>query len=130
MKKIFFIVSMALITTPIFAQQGGFRGPSLTDVNQKAIETDVKVVITTVAQAKQMQDDAKVTLKGHIVQHLGKDKYQFKDATGQLVIEIDDDHWHGVTVEPNDLVIINGEIDKESNSIEIDVQSLYKVAKQ
>lgn len=91
---------------------GGFSGPG--------------PAISTVEQAKSMRDDAHVALRGTIVQHLGKDKYQFRDATGTITVEIDDDKWNGQTVGPQDTVELHGEVDKDWNSVEIDVDRVVK----
>lgn len=128
MKKALIISALlALGTTTAFAQQGGFSGPSTSTTEQSGGFTGPKASVATVAQAKQMRDDSKVTLRGNIVQHLGKDKYLFKDATGQITIEIDDEDWRGVKVGPNDQVEIYGEVDKDWNSVEIDVDVVRKV---
>jgi uncharacterized protein (TIGR00156 family) len=74
---------MALLALTLFAgsaftaDQGGFKGPS--------------IGISTAAEAKNLKDDAPVALRGNIVRHLGKDKYEFKDASGTITVEIDDD---------------------------------------
>ena len=44
--------------------------------------------ISTVKQAMEMPDDAIVTLKGNIEKQVKKDKYIFKDATGEMTVEI------------------------------------------
>lgn len=111
------------VTSAAFAAQGGFQpapqaagggfsGPGIAPV--------------TVQQAKSMRDDAPVVLRGNILQHLGKDKYLFKDATGTIHVEIDNDKWGGVTATPNDIVELHGEVDKDWNSVEIDVDRVVK----
>jgi uncharacterized protein (TIGR00156 family) len=95
------------------ASGGGFSGPG--------------VSVSTVKQALTMRDDAWIVLRGNIVQHVGKDKYLFQDATGTIHVEIDDDKWGGQTVTPADLVEIEGEIDKDWNSVEVDVEHIAKV---
>ena len=82
------------------------------------------VAPTSVADALKLRDDAAVVLTGQIEKSLGNEKYQFKDATGTVVIEIDDEDWRGVDVKPEDTVIIKGEIDKDVFSTEIDVDSV------
>ncbi|MGP3592704.1 YgiW/YdeI family stress tolerance OB fold protein [Vagococcus sp. WN89Y] len=110
-----FSLIFALGTLPaIAANQGGFTGPS-----SKA----------TVATAKTLSDDAMVTLRGNIIERISGDTYIFKDPTGTINIEIDDNRWNGVTVGPDDLVEIHGEVDKDWNSVEIDVKQISKVAK-
>ncbi len=51
----------------------------------------------------------------------------FQDATGTIHVEIDHDEWGGNAVSPTDLVEIKGEVDKDWNSVEIDVKSVAKV---
>lgn len=97
----------------VAANQGGFTGPS-----SKA----------TVATAKSLSDDAMVTLRGNITERISGDTYVFKDATGTINVEIDDNRWNGVNVGPNDVVEIQGEVDKDWNSVEIDVKQISKVA--
>ena len=56
-----------------------------------------------------------------------KEKYQFRDSTGAIIIEIDNDDWNGLTVTPADTVTIYGEVDKEiMHSPEIDVDRIEK----
>ena len=98
------------------AKQGGFVDGSNTSSS-----------ITTVAQALKMKDDTPAVLRGNIVKMVKHEKYLFKDATGEIVVEIDDDDWGGVTVGPNDTVELIGEIDKDFNKIEFDVDIVKKV---
>lgn len=115
MKKTLLIAALLTVgCTGVLAQQGGYTGPKSTSV-------------MTVAQAKQMRDDSKVTLRGTIVKQLGDEKYLFKDSTGEITIEIDDDDWNGLAVGANDQIEIYGEVDKDWNSVEIDVDSIRKV---
>jgi uncharacterized protein (TIGR00156 family) len=97
------------------ASGGGFSGPGIAPVTVK----DVAV----------MQDDARVVLHGNIVQHLGKDRYLFQDATGTIRVEIDDDKWGGQTVTPADMVEIHGKVDKDWNSVEIEVDRIVKITR-
>lgn len=91
--------------------KGGFKGTS-------------EAKYTTVTQAKKLPDDTYVILKGNIVSKIGHEKYLFKDTTGTIEIEIDDKNWRGVEAGPNDIVIIEGETDKEWNSVSIDVDTI------
>jgi uncharacterized protein (TIGR00156 family) len=90
--------------------QGGFVGPSQSS--------------TTVAKALTLRDDSYVTLTGNIVERQGKDKYLFKDSTGTIYADIEDHKWSGLTVTPENTVEIQGEIDKDWNSVEVDVHTL------
>lgn len=83
--------------------------------------------LTTVLNAKRTGDGTYVKLKGKIISKIGNEKYMFKDSTGTIQIEIDNDDWNGVKASPKDLVIIEGEIDKDWNEISIDVDTIELV---
>lgn len=86
---------------------GGFQGPGLS--------------VSTVADALNMSDDTAVILEGKIEKSLGKEKYVFKDQSGSVTVEIDNEDWNGMTVTPQDIVILKGEVDKDFLKTEIDV---------
>ena len=90
----------------------------------------VDVNVITVEEAKNMNDDAYVILQGYITDRNGDEKYVFQDKTGSITVEIDDDDWDGVDVSPAELVEIQGEIDKGRTAVEIDVDTISKVAPQ
>ena len=119
MKKLLAATSLALVlglAGNAMAQQpasvrGGFQGPGLT--------------VMTVSEALKLNDDAPVKLSGKIEKSLGNEKYLFKDATGSITIEIDDEDWNGVTVGPDDIVEIRGEVDTHWNKpTDIEVDSI------
>jgi uncharacterized protein (TIGR00156 family) len=85
--------------------------------------------VITVVEAKKLRDDTYVQLQGVIVRALGDEKYMFRDSSGEIVVEIDDDVWRGVTVSPDDGVEIRGEIDKDilGISVEIEVEAIKKL---
>ena len=90
----------------------------------------VDVNVITVEEAKNMNDDAYVILQGYTTDRNGDEKYVFQDKTGSITVEIDDDDWDGVDVSPADLVEIQGKIDKGWTAVEIDVDTISKVAPQ
>ena len=89
---------------------GGFQGPGLEP--------------STVAQVLTYSDDTPVVVNGQIEKSLGNEKYLFKDSTGSVTIEIDDEDWRGLNVTPKDTITIRGEIDKDLFKTEIDVDSV------
>ena len=94
---------------------GGFTGPHAQGAN-------------TVAGALKASDDTMVTLKGNIIRQVAHEKYEFKDSTGVMIVEIDDDKWNGLSVGPNDVVEIYGEVDSEIyRKNEVDVKFIKKV---
>ncbi len=116
MNKIFALYALAMafyLSSNAQAQniQGGFTGPTIAP--------------TTVAEALKLSDDTPVVLVGKIEKNLGHEKYLFKDASGSVIVEIDDDDWNGVNVTPADTIEIRGEVDKEMlKETEIDVDSV------
>ncbi len=101
--------SCALGSSVAFAQ---FSGPSSAGgfVGKGVPNLDTEQVIS-VKEAVDLRDDSKVVLEGNIVEQVGKKKYLFKDDSGEVIVEIDHDKWRGVTVTPEDRVIIYGEVD-------------------
>ena len=125
MKKIIAILVLALVCAAFVSAQG-FTGDKAAK-GGFSDGTNSASAITTVAQALKMKDDTYATLRGNIVKQVKHEKYLFKDATGEIIVEIDDDDWGGVTVGPNDTVELIGEIDKDFNKIEFDVDIVKKV---
>lgn len=89
---------------------GGFKGPASG--------------VASVAQVKTLRDDAWVVLEGNIIRQVGHELYEFKDATGTIYVDIDDKRWMGQSISPGDKVRLEGEVDKDWNSVEIDVKSV------
>ena len=70
-----------------------------------------------------------VILQGNIQKKVGDELYLFSDGNDTIMVEIDDDDWNGLSIGPNDVVEISGEVDKGWTSIEIDVDQIKKVNK-
>lgn len=99
-------------TTGTNNTSGGYKGPG--------------PALVTVEQAKTMRDDAHVALKGYIIQNLGDKDYLFKDSTGTITVEISSKRWQGLSIGPEDLVEIHGEVDKDWSEVEIEVKRIIK----
>ena len=119
-----FILGMSFAATGALAQgKGGFT--ETTPRQQGQVSPSQNIV--TVAQAKGMADDQKVILQGYIIQHQHGEKYLFKDDTGTITLDIDNDEWNGQTISPQDKVEIHGEIDQDKSGLEIDVDRIRKL---
>lgn len=111
-----FVVALGLSTSALASgftgpqQAGGFQGPGLAP--------------SSVAEALKLNDDTPVVLVGQIEKSLGDEKYLFKDASGSVTVEIDNEDWRGVTITPKDTIVLQGEIDKDFFKTEIDVDSV------
>lgn len=123
MNKKLFLSSLAVAAVLGFSaqaqfQKGGFTGPVAGGDTLISVE-----------QAKALKDDSLVKLQGNIVQKVGSEKYLFKDKSGSIEIEIDDEDWQGQEVGPEDTVLIEGEVDKGWTTVEIDVERISKASK-
>ena len=70
--------------------------------------------VTTVKQVLDTgRDDQMVVLEGNLINQVRNDKYTLRDATGTIVVEIDDRIFAGQRVDSNTKVRVEGEIDAE-----------------
>ena len=102
---------LALLVAPLFstaALAAGYTGPGAQ-------------AITTVAAAQEVVDDANVVLQGHIIKKLEDEKYEFKDSSGTITVEIDDEDLPPVAFDDKTKVKLTGEVDKGMMKREIDV---------
>ena len=124
---------LAVCSAPVLAQNGGFVDPNApatqtTQTTQAAGGFNgPSAGAMTVEKAKTMSDDTWVTLRGKIVERISDDLYKFQDGSGTVNVDIDHKRWNGVTVTPQDTVEIQGEVDKDWNSVEIDVKQIRKI---
>ncbi|HZX16919.1 MAG TPA: NirD/YgiW/YdeI family stress tolerance protein [Pseudomonas sp.] len=110
--------TLALLLVPLFstaAMATGYTGPGAT------------TQVTTVAAALDAADDTPVVLQGQIVKRLQDELYEFKDASGTINVEIDDEHWPAQAISEKATVKISGEVDRDLTSREIDVEYLELV---
>lgn len=85
--------------------------------------TSVKSVL------KDGKDDQWVVLEGKIVERIKGDDYRFRDATGTIEIDIDDDIFKGQQVSPDTLIRIEGEVDTElvgDNKVDVERLTIIK----
>lgn len=67
--------------------------------------------VVMVSQVAKLKDETGVTLTGQITKHLQSDHYEFKDQSGTIGIEIDDDIWRQAGLKVGDHVRLVGEVD-------------------
>ncbi len=83
--------------------------------------------LTTVADVlKSKVDDYPVVVTGSIIKKIGDEKYEFRDETGTIQAEIDDEDLFNMRVEGAQ-VTLTGEIDIEGSVVEIDADTVAKV---
>ena len=124
MKKSLFmsicVLTAVLSGNTVYGQ--GFSGPG-SGVNTEQAQT------VTVIQARSLFKNSLVILTGNIVQSLGRERYIFRDSTGDITIDIDRDLWAllDLSVSVNDRVEIGGKVDVEKRLVEIDVKYIKKL---
>ncbi len=125
MKKIYLVGLLGMLSVTAMAN---------TPLNQTALkapivaETGTPLATHTVAQVKKLPDDARVVLKGEITKSLGDENYQFKDSTGSIIVDIDDDLWQGKPIYPNAKVVVEGEVDQHRiKETDIDVKRVFVI---
>jgi uncharacterized protein (TIGR00156 family) len=97
------LLAIALIATPLallspqaFAQ---YTGPG------------AGTAASTVADARAQRDDHPVVLRGTLIAKLGHERYQFRDASGQIEVEIDDEDMPPQAVGADTVVELRGKVD-------------------
>lgn len=95
------------------AQQQGYAGPStIAPMSVKDLMANGK-------------DDQNAVLRGRIVSHDGGDHYTFDDGTGRIRVEIDNDDFPaGRQIDDKVTVELIGELDRDRNSVEFDVDQV------
>lgn len=81
--------------------------------------------VQTVAAVKKMKDNSWFTLEGHIVKQTREERYLFRDQSGEVEVEIDNDKWKGRKVDPGTKIRIAGEVEKDwLSSMEVEVKRI------
>ena len=120
MKKILFTFLCLAVCGNAFAK----------DAKKGFIFVPENVVIETVENVKTKADETFVYMQGQIVKALGDDKYAFTDKTGEIVLEIDNDEFDGVTVAAGEFIEVSGEVDKEMmKPAKVEVKTIKKLDK-
>ena len=99
-------------------QPGSFKGPGAV------------AAVDTVAKALEARDESPVVLEGRIVSAAKEhEEYVFQDRTGKIIIELDDELFHGRTVTPENTIRIWGEVDTKfgrDSEVEVDRFEIVK----
>jgi uncharacterized protein (TIGR00156 family) len=124
MKTMAIMAASTALATVTFAAEPVINSGALNKNTSAAVNQSALFQTVTVQKATTLADDSKVQIKGYVVKSLGKEKYQFRDATGSITVEIDDDLWQGKAVSAKTPITIQGEVDvdmKPTKKVEIDV---------
>lgn len=115
--------AMLLATASAMAQ---YSGPGA----RRDAVTATATAHTVAEVLKDAVDDRPVELTGTLVKQTGRDTYLFRDATGEIEVEIDaEDFPAGQRVGADTHVVLSGEIDaRVLHKPEIDVERLRLAA--
>lgn len=116
MKK---ISVMALIALLPICSSFAANGKNMNNMNTQPAVWSVTEVVS-------LPDDTPVVMRGRITKNMGDNIFVFEDASGTIMLEIDEESWNGNTVRVDDIVTVYGSVDKETNYTEVDVDSIVK----
>ena len=117
MKRISILTLVALM--PVCT---AFAGPGK-NVNNNM---NTQPAVWSVTEVVSLPDDTPVVMRGRITKNMGNNIFVFEDASGTIMMEIDEESWNGNTVRVDDVVTVYGNVDKSSNYTEVDVESIVK----
>ena len=106
-----------------FSQDAAPPPPHKLDDGYRGVE-DGRIM--TVEQAKTMHDGATVSLRGNLLKRQGDDRYQFRDKSGTITVIIPVAAFNEQHVEPDDLVNINGSLDRKMTPPVVRIDRLLK----
>lgn len=126
MKKI--ILSLVLICASVFGANGGFVENEANKMQKGGFVDTTKSSKMSVREALNAKDDSRAILQGKIVREIKHEKYLFSDGQNNIIADIDDDVWLGLTITPNDLIEIEGYIDNDAfERTEVEVKRIKKL---
>ncbi|MCL2277267.1 MAG: NirD/YgiW/YdeI family stress tolerance protein [Treponema sp.] len=113
------ILSLLFLLPAAFLYGQGFVGSgndALTIMNSRFI---------SVTQARSLPQDSWVALNGNIINMLpGGSQYTFRDATGDIPVDIGPKEWRGLSVDASDRVEIYGEVKINRGQMHIKVRAI------
>ena len=86
--------------------------------------------VSQVSEVKNMPDESTVYIQGYLIQNLGNDMYTFKDDSGTLTVEIDDDLMANNTYSPTTTVWIAAEVDKQGDVVALEAEEIQFMPNQ
>lgn len=123
MRKLVTLASLLALSSAVVAE-GPRKG--FYQNNNQGFQGEI-TVISTVKEVFGAYDDAYVALEGNIIKQIGDNDYIFKDATGEIKIEIENKAWRGQSITPNDKVRILGEVEQRQPQNEVDIKQITKL---
>lgn len=123
------LVCCLLIPTAFADEKGGLEKdaapppPHAIDEGYRGTEN---ARIMTVEDAKSMHDGATISLRGNLIEDRGNDKFVFRDKSGTIHTIIPQSVFDGRKIEPDNMIRINGSLDKKMDPPVVRVDMLQK----
>ncbi|STB68473.1 Uncharacterized conserved protein [Citrobacter freundii] len=114
------LLAGVLAVTPV---QAGFTGPG------QAGSPTQTAGLTTTARAGQLAAETWVEMEGQIIAMSGHEEYLFRDESGVITVEIDNEFRRVQGVSTGDWLHISGKVDREHNRVVVEVKSLRRLEK-
>ncbi len=107
---------------------GAMAGSNMNHNNNMHMNTSMnsRPAVWTVTEVMTLPDETPVVMRGYITKNMGNNIFVFEDDSGTIMLEIDEEDWNGNTVRVDDIVTVYGNVDKDTNYTEIDVNSIVK----
>lgn len=127
--KIMLLTGFLFMPYALAADEGGLKKdaapppPHAIEDGYRGVEDAKKM---TVEFAKEMHDGATVSLRGNLIEHKGDDRYVFRDKSGQIETIIPAAIFDGREVQPDQMISINGSLDKKATPPVVRVNRLQK----
>ena len=125
MKKLLYVLVVAVVISG--AAFAGFTGPSAYPQNQGFQGGSLNCSVVPIKDVMNMYDDQITSIRGNIVNRISDDKYLFRDKSGEMVVEIDYKYWNGIQADEKTVLELTGKVDKDYNSVTLDVFMVKKV---
>ena len=82
----------------------------------------------TIIEARRLANNSWVVLTGNIVNEIRRGEYfTFRDATGDIVVEIERKVWRGLSVGVSDVVEIHGYVEISGGQVGIEVKAIRRL---
>ena len=125
----FFCIFIAsLLSSAAIVHGQGFTGPGSGNNAQGQAVMISRII--TVTEARTLPHDSWVNLTGNIINMLpGGRQYTFRDHTGEIAVDVGPKEWRGLSVVPDDSVVIYGEVKIQRGQTHIKVHAITGTGK-
>ena len=116
MKRLLTLAILAALALAPLSAQAAFKDQAAPTQEVGTFSGPISGALAeTVASARELQDDAPVVLTGHLLSRVAgsKNRFVFKDATGEIQVKIGKKAMTGLNITPEDKVRISGKVDKD-----------------